>query len=403
LPHDAPPQISSTRTAQVDGDVDPRFAELRDLFEQSFARGLEVGAAVAVTLDGEPVVDLWGGFADQARTRPWERDTLVNLYSSTKGVTALCAHRLIERGDLDLDAPVAAYWPEFAQAGKTTITVRWVLSHRAGLPAIRRQLPPEALYQSEAMTTAIAEERPWWVPGRQHGYHALTFGWLLGELVRRVTGKSVGRYFSDEVAAPLGLDLHIGLADAHHARVAEMSAMARPVAGDAGQQRFAAQFAVAPDGITALAYMNPPSMAFGPNLPEWRRAEIPAANGHGTARALARMYGALAIGGRLDDVHLLNGSSIRRCLEEQSRGHDPVLLVTSRFSLGFMLSQPDVPNGSFGPNRDTFGHPGAGGSVGFADLNARVGFAYVMNKMGPHLLLDPRPVALIDALYRALS
>jgi CubicO group peptidase (beta-lactamase class C family) len=391
-------------TTKIEGFCAPGFEGVRDVFAAAFAAGNEVGAAVAVVVDGEPVVDLWAGYADQARTRPWARDTLVNVYSTTKGMTALCAQRLVDRGELDLDAPVARYWPEFAAAGKGGVPVRWLLSHRAGLPAVRTLLPREALYDWSTMAAALAAETPWWTPGERHGYHALTFGWLVGEVVRRVSGKSVGRYFRDEIAGPLGADFHIGLADEHHGRAGEMSPIPLPEPGVTPDAPALAEvFMRDPEGMSALAFMNPPSLADGPNHAAWRRAEIPGANGHATARAVARVYGALAQGGAQDGVRVLSPEGIERCREEQSRGLDEVLLLPTRIGGGFMRSQADVPGGSFGPGEGSFGHPGAGGSVGFADPEAGVGFGYVMNRMGPHILVDPRASALIDALYEALE
>jgi CubicO group peptidase (beta-lactamase class C family) len=342
------------------------------------------------------VVDLWGGHADQGRTRPWSRDTLVNVYSTTKGMAALCAQRLVDQGKLDLDAPVARVWPEFAAAGKGEIPLRWLLSHRAGLPAVRRLLPREALYDWDAMAGALAAEAPWWTPGERHGYHALTFGWLVGELVRRASGKSVGRYFREEVAGPLGADCHIGLAEAEHGRVAEMGAIPLPEPGGEGAS-LAEVFMRDPQGMAARAFMNPPSMAEGVNHAAWRSAEIPGANGHATARAIAGIYGAVVDGG------VLSPEGVERCREEQSHGEDAVLAISTRFGGGFMRSQPGVPGASLGPAPGAFGHPGAGGSLGFADPEARVGFGYVMNRMGPHILLDPRATALVDALYEALE
>lgn len=382
---------------EISGQCDARFAAVREAFAEGFRTRNEVGAAVAVTLDGAPVVDLWAGYADQACTRPWQRDTIVNIYSCTKAMTALCAHQLVERGQLDLDAPVATYWPEFAHAGKARIPVRCLLSHRAALPAVQEVLPPEALYDWDAMCTALAAQAPWWEPDTQHGYHAVTFGWLVGEVVRRITGRSLGTYFRDEIARPLGLDLHIGLPDAEHRRVAEMSdiptdqldpnavGLAQLILGD-------------PQSMAALTFLNPPAMALGPNNAEWRRSEIPGANGHGAARDLARVYGALARGGTVDGVHVLTRASIARCAAEQSRGPDLVLQVSTRFGLGVMLSQ-DRADARFGPSPHAFGHPGAGGSLGFADPDHRIGFGYVMNRMGPYVLLDPRAIALIDAVY----
>jgi len=386
----------------VHGECQPRFDRVRDVFERAFAEGREVGAAVAVTVDGESVVDLWGGAADSERTRPWQRDTLVNVYSTTKGMTALCAHRLVEEGRLRLDEPVATYWPEFAAAGKDRLPVRWLLSHRSGLAAVRPLLPDDALYDWEAMTTALAAEAPWWYPGDGHGYHAVTFGWLVGEVVRRITGESLGTYFRRTFAEPLGLEFHIGLPDREHHRVAEMSAMPMPDP-DAGGIALANLIVSDPEGLSARAFINLPSIAAGPNGAAWRRAEIPGANGHGTARALARVYGALANGGSIDGVHVLAPESIARCHADQAHGPDRVLGVSTRFGLGFMLSQPGERGGTFGPSPRAFGHPGAGGSVGFADPDRHVGMGYVMNRMGPEILLDPRASGLIDAVYASLE
>lgn len=385
------------------GRCDPRFEGVRQVFAENFRTRREVGAAVAVVVDGAPVVDLFGGFADQARTRPWERDTIANVYSTTKGVAAICAHRLVDEGKLDLDAPVSRYWPEFAAQGKGEIPVRWLLSHRAGLPAVRKLLPADALYDDDAMAAALAAEAPWWEPGTTHGYHALTYGWLVGEVVRRASGVSLGRFFQQRFAEPLGLDFHIGLPAREHGRVAEMSPLGPPTPEDlaqGGDEAVAlAQLMMGdPEGMVARAFLNPPLPAPGTDLSAWRSAEIPAANGHGSARALAQLYGALA----RDDGRVLGRESLARCHTEESFGPDAVLRVTTRFSTGFMLPQ-DRPETSFGSNPRAFGHPGAGGSVGFADPDARVGFGYVMNRMGPRILLDPRTVALIGAVYDALG
>lgn len=212
----------------IEGTCDPRFRRVRDVFAANFDAGKEVGAAVAIVIDGKPVVDLWGGHADHARTRAWTRDTLVNVYSTTKGLAAMCAHRLVDQGKLDLDAAVARYWPEFADRGKETLPVRYLLSHRAGLPALRKTMPAEAGYEWSVMCRALAEEEPWWTPGSKHGYHAITYGWLVGEVIRRITGKSAGAYFRDEIVTPLGLDAHIGLDARHDARTAEVIAAPPP-------------------------------------------------------------------------------------------------------------------------------------------------------------------------------
>jgi CubicO group peptidase (beta-lactamase class C family) len=385
----------------IEGTCEPRFARVRKAFEENFAQRGEVGAAAAVTLDGKPVVDLWGGFADAAKTTPWTRETLVNVFSTTKGLTAICAHRLAEQGKLELDAPVARYWPEFAQAGKGNLPVHYLLSHRAGLPAIRKPLPNEALFSWEAMTTALAEQDPWWEPGTRHGYHALTYGWLVGEVVRRITAKSLGAYFRDEIAQPLELDCHIGLDQQHDARVAPILPAPPPPPG--APNPFA-EMMKDPESVAAKTLMNPPDL-LAPrtvNSRQWRGAEIPAANGHTTARALARLYGALSRGGEVDGVRILAPGSIERCYVEQCCGPDAVLTISTRFSLGFMLSQP-LPGSTLGPNPRIFGHPGAGGSLGFADPDTKIGFGYTMNQMGTGLLIDPRAEALIKAVYESLG
>jgi len=387
---------------EIQGSCDARFEGVREAFAENFRSRREVGAAVAVVVEGRPVVDLWAGHADMAGTRPWQRDTLANVYSTTKAMTALCAQRLVDEGRLDLDATVASIWPEFAAAGKARIPVRWLLSHRAAIPAVREPLAGEALYDWDAMAEALAAEEPWWEPGARHGYHAITFGWLVGEVVRRLAGESLGSFFRKTFAAPLDLDFHIGLPEREHVRAAEMSGLAAPAPEElAGAEEVVALVRLMltePQGMTARAFNNPPSLAAGPNGAAWRSAEIPAANGHGTARSLARIYGALA----RDDGSLLSHEGLARCHHEESAGPDAVLQVSTRFSTGFMLSQGQ-PDTSFGPNRRAFGHPGAGGSVGFADLDAEVGFGYVMNRMGPRILLDPRAVALIGSVYEALG
>jgi CubicO group peptidase (beta-lactamase class C family) len=377
----------------IEGTCDPGFERVRKAFAENFASRGEVGAAVAVTIDGRPVIDLWGGYADKQRTRPWQRDTIVNVYSATKGVAATCLNRLADQGRVDLDAPVARYWPEFAQAGKERIPVRWLLSHRAGLPAVRKTLPAGALLDWAVMTAALAEQEPWWEPGTRHGYHALTFGYLIGEVIRRVDGRSPGMYCREEIAGPLGIDFHIGLDARDDVRCAEVIAAPPPAPGQPNP--FAA---IDPESMSAKAVNNPPGAMrlSAVNSRAWRGAEVPAANGHTNARALARFYGALARGGELDGVRILSPAQIERCLIEQSNGIDAVANVPMRFGLGYRLTQPAAP---YGPNPRTFGHTGAGGSLGFADPDAKVGFAYTMNQMGSHILLDPRVVALLDALY----
>jgi CubicO group peptidase (beta-lactamase class C family) len=385
---------------KIEGEVDKRFENVRKVFAENFERRGELGAAVAMVIDGRPVVDLWGGYFDKAKTRPWNRDTLVNVYSTTKGMTATCAHRLIDQGKLDPDEPVSRYWPEFAQAGKKDLPVRYLLSHRAGLPAVRKVLAEQALFDWDTMAAALAEQEPWWQPGTKHGYHALTIGWLVGEVIRRITGKGLGRYFREEIAEPLKLDCHIGLDAANDSRVSDL--LASPPPGPDEPNLFV-EAMKEPEGATAKAFLNPPVLT-KPNLVNtrsWRGAELGAANAHTTARSLARLYGSLARGGEIDGYRIVRPEALERFYAEQSYGPDQVLMqMPTRFSMGFMLSQPGA---MFGPHHKAFGHPGAGGSLGFADPQAKVGFGYTMNQRANGLLIDARASALIDAFYAALG
>jgi len=383
---------------KIEGSCDPRFNSVKEIFAANFENGLEVGAAVSAVVDGKAIFDLWGGYLDKARTRPWTRDTLVNVYSTTKGITSICAHRLVDQGKLDLDAPVSKYWPEFAQSGKEKIPVNFLLSHRAGLPAVRKQLPMDAYSNWPVMCAALAAQEPWWEPGKQHGYHAISFGYLVGEVIRRVTGKTPGTYLRDEIAGPLKLDIHIGVDASFDGRIAELITQAPPPPGETDQ---VAAMSVDPESMTFKAIANPRPVidAALVNSRAWRGAEVPAANGHATARALAALYGGLASGGESNGYRVLTPASIKRAHTEQAYGPDLVLGVVSRWGLGFALNQPVTP---LGPNPRTFGHPGAGGSLGFADPNARIGFGYTMNQMGPDALIDGRAAALFDAMYAAL-
>jgi CubicO group peptidase (beta-lactamase class C family) len=324
-------------------------------------------------------------------------------------MVALCTHMLVERGLLDLDAPVARYWPEFAQADKAHIPVRWLLSHRAGLPAIRQDMPPQSLYDWHAFIRALAEEAPWWVPGTQHGYHALTFGYLVGEVIRRISGTSVGQFFRTEVAGPLGADCFIGVPEAEDTRAAEILPDLPPLPGETTIWDILLRD---PASMVTRAFANPPRDPEVRNTRVWRAAEIPASNGHMTARALARIYGALAAGGILDGIRLLHPATIDAAIVEQSSGPDAILPFPTRFGLGFMLTMPEPAGTSgtgipltFGPNPRAFGHPGAGGSIGFADPDGRIGFGYVMNQYqtGTPRNPDLRWVTLVEAAYKSLG
>src|SRR5215472_3883713 len=283
----------------IEGECESRFNRVRQAFIENFERRGEVGAAVAVTVGGRPVVDLWAGHAGTAGNRPWQRGTMVNVFSTTKGLCALCAHRLADQGKLDFEAPVVKYWLEFAAAGKASIPVKFLLSHRAGLAAIRAPLEMDELFNWAKVTSELARQEPWWQPGTKHGYHALTFGWLVGEVVRRISGKSLGTYFRDEIAAPLGADAYIGFGPELDTRVADTLAAPPPAPGESNPL---IELLKDPDSVSAKAINNPPNAiaAETVNSRPWRGAEIPGANGHSTARALARIYGTLACGGELD-------------------------------------------------------------------------------------------------------
>ncbi|MEV5387629.1 serine hydrolase domain-containing protein [Streptomyces sp. NPDC052721] len=383
--------------ARIHGHCDPRFAAVREAFAENFRERGELGAAVAVTVAGETVVDLWGGWADAARTRPWARDTVVNVWSTTKGPVALCAHILADRGLLDLDAPVATYWPEFAAEGKERVLVRHLLSHRAGLSGPREPHTLEELYDWELTTARLAAMAPWWEPGTRSGYHALTYGFLVGEVVRRVSGLRPGAFLAREVTGPLGLDFTVGLPERDSGRAAEL---VRPPTASRSEQ--AAVFSqLAPAALAALT--NPLVGAAEANSPAWRAAEIPAANGHGTARAVAALYGVFAGRGSYGGRRILSREAAERVREGQGRCRDLVLGAgfegETEVGLGLWLSGPQ---GSYGPNPRAFGHDGFGGSCGLADPDAGVSLGYVMNRMGPHIANDPRKTALVNALYSAL-
>lgn len=376
---------------QICGRCDRRFAGLRSALARNFNEHGEVGAALAVVLEGRPIVDLWAGWTDRGRTRPWRRDTLVNVFSVGKPMAAICLLVLIERGLVDLDAPVADYWSEFSDAGKADVTVRMLLAHRAGLPAIRRLLPRLGMYEWRLMTSALAAEKPWWEPGRKHGYHVNTFGFLIGELVRRVSGESIGAFLQRTISGPLGADFHFGVAAGQDRRVADFlfPEVTSPFL-DAGTPC-----------LVQRAYMNPPGVSgLGTvNTRAWRAAEMPSTNAHATARAVARIYSALAAGGAVDGIRLLRSETVELAAREASCGRDEVLDRPSRFGLGFQLAQPERP---LGPNSSSFGHFGAGGSLGFADPDEALAFAYTPNQGEGRRWQNPRNRGLIDALYACL-
>jgi CubicO group peptidase (beta-lactamase class C family) len=389
--------MSMSTGAPIQGTCDARFASVREVFAEQLAKPEEIGAALSVTLDGQIVVDLWGGHADAGRARAWTPDTLVNVFSTTKGMTALCAHRLADQGKLDFDAPVARYWPEFAQSGKQAIPVRWLLDHSAGLAAVEKPLPAGAMCDWDAMTAALAEQAPLWEPGTAHGYHALTFGWLVGEVVRRVAGKSLGCYFRDEIAGPLGADFWIGTRAALDARTAEL--VPGPLPGP-GEANLLLELMAQAKPWALKSFLNPAPPAGGMNGRAWRAAEIPAGNGHASARGLARVYTALACGGTLDGVGVLSPAQIDAARTSRRHGADLLIPLTTHFAQGFQLGTKAEP---IGPSGRSFGHSGAGGSFGFADPESRLGFGYVMNRMENGLfLIGPRATALMNAAFASL-
>ncbi|WP_211100280.1 serine hydrolase domain-containing protein [Azospirillum halopraeferens] len=379
----------------------PRFAPLAEAFVANFVERGEVGASLCVTVAGQVVLDLWGGLADPDTGRPWEEDTVSIVFSNTKTATALCLHRLAERGLVDLDGPVAACWPEYAQAGKGGTTVRMLLDHTAGLPALRAPLPDGAAFDWDVMVGRLAAEAPFWAPGTRTGYHGLTFGWLVGEVVRRVSGRSLGTVFAEEVAGPLGLDYWIGLPEAAEGRVAPIIPY-RPVRG-APASRFEAAVAEEPDSVSALYFRNTGGWRpKGFNSRVGRAAEIGAANGITNARGLARFYAPLANGGG----GLLRPDTVAAMAEVTSATHDDATLrIPTRFAAGFMRSMDNRARGvdSAVLPATAFGHVGAGGSLGFADPAHRLGFGYTMNRMGEGLLLNARGQSLVDALQRCLA
>src|SRR6185437_3882913 len=346
-------------------------------------------------VDGRKVVDLWGGWADRARARPWAEDTLVNLFSIGKAIAATCVLRLVQRGQLELDAPVTRWWPEFGAAGKHEITLRQLMAHRAGLPAIGLPLlPAGTMLDWDLMVSRLAAQAPWWAPGDGHGYHVNTFGYLLGEPVRRVAGMTIGALLREEIAGPLGADVHFGLPLSEHGRVAEFChpLPVPPAPGDPPRPPPKSP-TTHEELMRACTYNNPPGVSGGVyvNTEGWRLAEIPSTNGHGAARGVARIYRGLLEG-------LIDADLLAEATTEHSAGLDRILERPSRFGLGYQLTQTERP---LGPNPRAFGHFGAGGSLGFCDADAGVAFGYVMNDMGPRWQ-NPRNAALIETIYRCI-
>lgn len=374
---------------QLHGTYQERFAGVRDVFAAHLGRGLDVGASVAVFIDGEPVVDLWGGFLDIEHTQPWQRDTIVNVFSATKTMTALCALVLADRGEIDLDAPVAKYWPEFAAAGKERVLVRQIVSHTSGLCGWDEPLTLEDIYDWEKSTTLLARQAPWYEPGTAGGYQGMTMGHLVGEVVRRVTGMSMGTFFAREIAGPLGGDFYIGTGPEHDSRVARLIQ---------GAPRGHASGAMT---MQERAYFNPYYRVEDINSIPWRRAEIGGANGHGNAYGIAAIQSVLACGGEARGVRLLSEATCRRVLETQSDGIDLVLGGPVRWGMGYTTKCAGVYENPTGAQVAMWG--GNGGALSYVDFDQRMSVGFAQNHWIEGLYEGERRVNLLNAVYAALA
>jgi CubicO group peptidase (beta-lactamase class C family) len=378
-----------TAVIEVEGVVAPGLEKVRDVFAANLASGEDVGASFCVTVDGEVVVDLWGGYADAAKTRPWTRDTLVNVYSTTKTMTALVALLLADRGELDFDAAVARYWPEFAAAGKADVKVSHLMSHSAGLSGWKEPITKQDLYDWEKATSLLAAQAPFWAPGTAPGYHALTQGYLVGEVIRRIAGKTVGAVFREQIAEPLGADFHIGLPASEDDRVAELIPPPPGTAVGDGQQT----------ELQANMSHNPGIDVAETRTRAWRGAEIPAAGGTGNARSIAQAHAILANGGVANGRRFLSEAGCRKALELQIEGDDLILGRPARYGMGFGLAGGMVPL----PNPNSMFWGGYGGSLAIIDMDARTSFGYAMNRMAPTTTGDMRALGLAMAVWEALG
>lgn len=371
------------------GMCSARFDPLRELFAAKLESGEDLGASLALNIDGEMVVDLWGGWADEARTVPWTKNTITCVFSTTKTMTSLAALLLVDRGELNLDANVAAYWPEFAVRGKAGIKVRQLLSHTSGVSGWDQPVTIDDLYDWDKSTAMLAAQAPWWEPGAGSGYHALTYGHLIGEVIRRITGQRLGEFFAAHIAGPLGADFHIGLPPGEFQRVANVVV---PPALPFDPTH------LDPNSVTFKTLTGPTSSAELSWTERWRRADIGAANGHGNARSVARIQSAVACGGEVDGVRLLTPKTINRIFEVQSNTIDLVLGIPLKIGVGYGLPWPQVmpfvPGG-----RQCFG-AGAGGSIVIADVDRRMTIAYVMNKFGQDVMIVGHiAAALVERVY----
>ena len=378
--------------AEVSGTCDTRFEPVRDALREQLDSGNELGASIAIDLEGTTVLDVWGGFRDAGRSAPWERDTIVNVWSTTKTVTNLAALMCVDRGLLDPYERVAAYWPEFAANGKEAIEVRHVLSHTSGVSGWDAPFAVEDMYDREAATARLAAQAPWWEPGTASGYHALNQGHLVGELVRRVSGKRLSTFVAEEIAGPLDADFRIGAAEVDAARIAPV-VPPPPLPFDLAT--------LDPASPMYRTFTGPPAEAEAANTPGWRGAEIGAANGHGNARSVARILRVLALGGAAGGVRLLSPETIDVIFDEQSHGVDLVLAVSLRFGIGWAL--PEAETVPYVPQGRACYWGGWGGSVILTDLDRQVTVSYMMNRMAPGIIGSVRSAAYVRAAYRALG
>jgi CubicO group peptidase (beta-lactamase class C family) len=375
----------------IHGFCDKKFEPVKEAFLKNFEEGLEVGASFAATVKGKFVIDLWAGHADAEKIRPWGKDTIVNVYSTTKIMTALCTLMLVDRGFIDIDAPVAKYWPEFAQAGKEKIPVKYLLSHSSGLAAFEKPIEKEIIYDWDRSVELLAEQKPMWEPGTKIGYHAITFGYLLGEIVRRVSGKSLGTFFREEVASKLDADFHIGFTEEIDPRVADLVPPAElPENVD-----------LQSNPLFMKALFNPLLTHLDTRTREWRAAEIPASNGHGNARSIAKVGSILTNDGKYEGIQFLSNQMIEKAINEQISGVDLVYMTPIRFGLGFGLNSQEAffP---MGKNPRTFYWGGVGGSACVMDPDARLCYAYAMNQMLFSLTGDPRTNRIFEAIHELI-
>lgn len=391
----------------IHGTVAPGFESVETAFRENFEHRKELGAACAVYHHGKKVVDLWGGIRDHRVGLPWEEDTLILVFSTTKGMASMCMALAHSRGLLEFDTAVAEYWPEFAQAGKEAITVRQLISHQAGLCAIDEPLDLEKLADPDIVAAALAKQKPLWEPGQAHGYHGLTLGWYEGELIRRADPqhRTIGQFFQEEIAQPLGLEFYIGLPDEVPAsRVAHIKGY-KPWKMLFNLNKMPWPFVrnmLNPKSITARSFANPKVLGIIPkyNEREMQRIELPAANGIGQVRSIAKAYGAFATGGKELGITAETMKELMEPAATPPEGMlDKVLQIPTTFSLGYCKPSSAM---QFGSSNKAFGTPGAGGSFGFADPGEGLGFAYAMNRSGFYLIDDPREVALRDAVYDSI-